>query len=80
MVCIARWESRGRKHWAALYRYSGQNGLPDWFGYRSRNGGGCLGSVITNVPEERAVTTMQERVDSGWFLSDAAVLPMERIV
>ena len=76
---LARWASAGRKHWCELYRYPGQNGLPDWFGYVTGNGGGSLGSAITNMTEERAVMVIQDRIDRGWFVPDVAVNPLKRV-
>jgi hypothetical protein len=76
---LAKWLSGGGAHWCELYRYPGQNGLPDWFGYVHRNGAGSLGSAITNMTEERAVMVTQDRVDLGWFAPDVAVNPLKRV-
>jgi hypothetical protein len=76
---LAKWLSRGSKHWCELYRVPGSNGNPDWISYQSRNGCGCMGSVNPKLTEERAVMIMQDRVDQGWFVPDVAVNPLKRV-
>ncbi len=71
---IARWESRGGKHYAELYHTA------TGYGYRGNGCGGSLATVATAATAATAVTIMQARVDSGYFLPDKAVLPMVRVV
>ena len=77
---LAKWVSRGYKHWCELYRVTGSNGNPDWISYQSRNRCGCIGSINPVLTEARAVTIMQDRVDRGWFMPDGVVNMMERLV
>jgi len=71
MTIVARWESRSGKHWVILQH--SVNG----YSYVANGCGGSLGPVESGVA---AVTIMQEKVDSGYFLPDNAKLPMRRIV
>jgi hypothetical protein len=66
---IARWESRSGKHWVEL-EYDGIAAI-----YRGNGCGGCMGKMS----QEQALTEMQKRVDSGYFLPDAAKTPMKRV-
>ncbi len=68
---IAKWESRGGKHYAELYHNAG------CYGYKGNGCGGSLGPLAT---KEKAIAIMQARVDSGYFLPDKAVLPMKRVI
>lgn len=71
-VVVARWESRGGRHWVEA------TCTPDAFrfgGYRGSNGGGNLGTEgITGT-----IAAVQKKVDAGRFLPDAAKLPMKRV-
>jgi hypothetical protein len=68
---IAKWESRSGKHFAELYR--------DGAGYAYYRGNGCGGN-LGNLSEADAITLMQSKVDSGYFLPDDAKTPMKRTV
>ena len=68
---LARWESRSRKHWVILEYTETGAGI-----YRSNDAGGCLG----RMGEAEALIAMQAKVDSGYFLPDAAKTPMHRVV
>ena len=63
---IARWESRGGKHWVELYI--------DEHGY-GYDGNGCGGSILASS-DSHARALMQVKVDSGYFLPDDAKTPM----
>lgn len=71
MTVLARWESRGGKHFAELHKSVS--------GY-SYTGNGCGGSLGALESDGAAVTVMQTRVDSGYFLPDSAILPMKRVL
>jgi hypothetical protein len=66
---IARWESRSGKHWAELY-HDGTAAT-----YKGNDCGGCFGALDVAT----AITMMQSRVDSGYFLPDSAKTPMHRV-
>jgi hypothetical protein len=57
---VARWESRGGKHWLELYR--------DELGYtyRSSSGGGNLGNLGSD-PECAALAYMSEILTKRWL-------------
>ena len=67
---LARWESRSGKHWVVLEYTETGAGI-----YRSNSAGGCLGTMS----EADALKVMQSKVDSGYFLPDAAKTPMHRV-
>ncbi len=70
-VCVGRWESRGGKHWAELWR-----GRFDYY-YHSNN---SCGSVCNpNLSLDQAVMVMQAKVDRKKFLPCSAVVPMKRV-
>lgn len=66
---IARWESKGGKYWASLF----SDGVAVW--YSSDSGGGSFGKVS----EADGLIAMQAKVDSGYFLPDAAKTPMKKV-
>ena len=69
---IAKWESRGRAHYVDL---------EDRGTYYSYTGNGCGGSLPgAVVTDAHAVAVVQEKVDSGYFLPDRAVVPMKRVI
>jgi hypothetical protein len=69
---IARWESRGRAHYVEL---------EDRVSYYSYTGNGCGGSLPSPIrTPAQAITYMQAKVDSGYFLPDKAVTPMKRVI
>lgn len=70
MQVIARWESPKGKHWAELLAFD--NG-----GYCYR-GNGCGGNMTAHTLDE-AMTALQEKVDSGYFLPDVAKVPMRKV-
>ena len=83
MTALARWESRGGKHWVELHKSicpPGRLPCSPSYSYSSCNGGGNLGTVRAIDAEKAAVAIMQARVDSGYFLPDDAKLPMKRVV
>lgn len=67
---IARWESRGGAHWVELYR--DEYG----YGYSANDASGFLGRLAT---DSHAILLVGDKVDSGYFLPDAARTPMRRI-
>jgi hypothetical protein len=67
---IARWESRSGKYFAELEK--------DDKGY-TYTGNGCGGNLGMIESDEVAVTMMQVRIDSGYFLPDSAKTPMKRV-
>ena len=70
MAVLARWESRGSKHWVVL------RGADGCYSYRGNDCGGSLGRLKTI---DDAVVVMQAKINSGYFLPDSAKLPMKRI-
>lgn len=72
VVRVARWESRGGKHWVNLYW-----GQFDYH-YSSNDSGGSVCSPF--VDNESAVAVTQAMVDNGQFLPDKAVLPMRKVI
>lgn len=66
---VARWESRGRKHFVELYK--DQYG----YGYRAVGAGGFLGAL---ADDQTAVATIERRVND--FQPDANKTPMRRVV
>lgn len=76
---IARWESRGGKHWVNLYfnpEFKLANGsvVVDAH-YR---GNGCGGGIQANTAED-AIIKMEARIAAGGFQPDAAKTPMKRV-
>jgi hypothetical protein len=72
-MVIARWESVGGAHWVEAIV------TPDSFrfgGYRANNACGSTGTE--GIPDTLAA--VQKKVDSGYFLPDAAKLPMRRVL
>jgi hypothetical protein len=69
---LARWESRGRAHYAELEDRDG------YYGYSGNGCGGTLPSPITT--DAQAVRYMQAKVDQGYFLPDRAIVPMKRVI
>lgn len=67
-ILIAKWESRSGKYYAELF-HDGESAF-----YCGDDCGGNLGLMS----KESAITTLQARVDSGYFLPDAAKTPMKR--
>jgi hypothetical protein len=75
---IARWESRGGKHWVELY--ADEHG----YGYDGNGCGGdfhprtklCIFGSIPASSDSHARALMQAKVDSGYFLPDDAKTPM----
>jgi len=70
-VRIGRWESRGGKYYAELWR-----GRYD-YSYQGTWGGGSI--CNPNFPTEAAVLVMQARLARGCFLPDNAKTPMKRV-
>ena len=70
MKMLARWESRGGKHWVELH------GADGCYSYRGNGCGGSLGRLETI---DTAVVVVQAKVNSGYFLPDSAKLPMKRV-
>lgn len=66
---IARWESKTGKHWAELYH----DGIAAF--YRGEGCGGNMGVCSIDT----AITQLQAKVDSGYFLPYSAKTPMRRI-
>jgi hypothetical protein len=71
-MIVARWQSRGGAHWVELHAFD--NG---GFFYR---GNGCGGNMTATLDQSAAVAQIQQRVDAGEFLPDAARVPMRRTV
>jgi len=68
---VARWKSRGGKHWVDL-----RHGRYD-YGYDAN---GSHGSICNpNLTVEEAVTVVEAMLARGCFLPDSAVLPMKRV-
>ena len=67
---IWRWESKRGAHWVELVAYP--NGA---YGYTSNNAGGSFGLVT----QEQALAQITQRIDSGYFLPDAAKFPMVKV-
>lgn len=77
---IARWESRGGKHWVNLY-YDPAFRLVDGrtvssADYEAPDCGGNLGSCT----ETEAARKLQVMVDTGYFQPDANKAPMKRVL
>ena len=68
-MIIARWESRGGKHWVELEQTE--------FGFSYR-GNGC-GGVMAAKKEYDALQELMVKVNSGYFLPDSAKTPMRRV-
>ena len=76
---IARWESRGGKYWVNLFfnpcfHLCNGTDVVDAH-YRGDNCGG----PVDGQTEAEAITTMQIRVDRGYFQADANKTPMHRV-
>jgi hypothetical protein len=69
-MVVARWESRGGKHWAELH----DNGDGS-FSYRGNGCGGCLGCMT----QAQALAELERRVLDGYFLPDVAKTQMRRV-
>lgn len=69
---LARWSSRSGKHWVELYETS--DGA---FTYTAPDCGGTLGGPA--LGKATALHTMQAKVDSGYFQTDANKTPMRRV-
>ena len=67
---VARWE-RGR-HWVELRQY-----VDGCFHYTAPDAGGVIG-MLPSV--EAAITKLQGKIDTGYFLPDAAKRSMKRTV
>ena len=70
MQVIARWESQRGKYWVELLEFD--NG---GFCYRASGAGGNLSQHTLT----EAVAAVQEKVDAGYFLPDAAKIPMKKV-
>ena len=68
---VARWESRGGKHYVELRR-----GRYD-YGYDANSAAGSI--CNPNVTIEEAVMVVEAMLARGCFLPDSAVLPMKRV-
>jgi hypothetical protein len=66
---IARWESKTGKHWAELHH----DGTAAF--YRGEGCGGNMGIC----DKDSAISVLQMKVDSGYFLPDSAKTPMKRV-
>jgi len=69
---VARWQSRGGKHWVDL-----RHGRYD-YGYAANGAGGSV--CNPNLTIEEAVLVVEAMLARGCFLPDNAVLPMKRIM
>ena len=67
---IARWESRGGKHYAELH-HDGEHAF-----YRGNGCGGNMGLISCDA----AIGELQAKVDSVYCLPDSAKTPMRRVV
>ncbi len=75
MTPIARWESKGGRYVAELYKADGSG-----FYYNSNNGsGGYLGN---DVSEAQAIAMMEQRcaAGTGYFQPDANKSPLRRVL
>lgn len=70
MKIVARWESKGGKHFVELERFES-----GYYGYRASNGGGMLGTSQEKV----AMLYLTKKVEQGLFQPDAAKTPMRRV-
>lgn len=70
-MVVARWESRGGKHWVEAEI----DPDTEYGGYRSNSGGGTTGTVGRTA----AIAAVKAKVDAGYFLPDAAKTPMREI-
>lgn len=70
---IARWESRGGKHWVQFEEFILDNGSV-YYGYTAPGAMGNLG----NMRLVEAFAMVEARVLNGDFLPDAAKTPMRR--
>lgn len=84
---LARWESRSGKHWVELKQHAGvtiANAMDPtsvggraftWYGYTSPGSSGSLAATTSAA----AIAEMEQRVNRGDFLPDAAKTPMKRV-
>lgn len=68
---IARWESKTGKHFVDLYK--------DDFGY-SYQSPGAIGNLGALASDGDAISILDVRVASGYFLPDNAKTPMRRVI
>lgn len=71
-ACVARWESRDGKYWVELWQGP--------YDYQYHCDNGCGSVCNPNLPLESATLVIQSMLDRGWFLPDAAKLPMKRVL
>ena len=68
---IARWESSSGKDWVDLHDHGDGS-----YSYNAPSAGGHLGKLPSR---DHAISQMQTKVDSGYFLPDKAKRPMKRV-
>jgi len=69
---VARWQSRGGKHWVEMYQ--DQYG----FGYRADGGGGSFGNVVFQQAWEKVQRVLQSYARSGIKLTAVRTNPLTR--
>jgi hypothetical protein len=59
-ITLARWQTRGNKHWLELY--TGYNEHGQYWSYRGNGCGGCLGGTNNGMSQELAFVAIEKKV------------------
>lgn len=67
---VARWESKGGKHWVELYKHP-----TGGYSYRAPDAGGAFG--IADEPQ--VMQMMEQKLREGYFTPDSSKHPLKRV-